>query len=185
MGAIYLIDGYNLLHAMGVLSGRVGPGGLEKARERLLGLLAGGFGDEAGSVTVVFDAAKAPPHAPAEQKFRGVHVRFAVRQEEADDLIELLLREDSAPRRVTLVSDDHRLQQAARRRACRVQGCEDFREWLDRHRRDRERPPGAVSEKRERLTEAEMRSWLDEFAGLADDPQFKELFDPFPFEEDG
>jgi predicted RNA-binding protein with PIN domain len=185
MGAIYLIDGYNLLHAMGVLSGRVGPHGLEKARARLLGLLAGGFADEAGAVTVIFDAANAPPHVPAEQSFRGVHVRFAVRQDEADDLIELLLRQDSAPRRVTLVSDDRRLQQAARRRSCQVQGCDEFLEWLDRHRRDRTPPQAAAPEKRERLTEAEMRSWLDEFADLADDPQFKELFDPFPFEEDG
>jgi predicted RNA-binding protein with PIN domain len=185
MSAIYLIDGYNLLHAMGALSGRVGPHGLEKARARLLGLLAGGFGDEAGSVTVVFDAANAPPHAPAEQSFRGVQVRFAVRHEEADDLIELLLRHESAPQRVTLVSDDHRLQQAARRRACRVQGCGEFLEWLDRHRRDRQRPLAAAPEKRDRLSEAEMQSWLEEFADLADDPQFKELFEPFPFEEGG
>lgn len=185
MGASYLIDGYNLLHAMGVLCGPVGPGGLEKARLRLLGLLAGGFGDEARSVTVVFDAARAPPHADAEQSFRGVQVRFAVRQEEADDLIELLLEEDSAPRRVTLISDDHRLQRAARRRACRVQGCDDFLEWLDRHRRDGKPRPAEEPEKRDKLTEAEMQNWLAEFADLADHPDFKELFDPFDFEKDG
>jgi predicted RNA-binding protein with PIN domain len=185
MGASYLIDGYNLLHAMGVLCGPVGPGELAKARGRLLGLLAGGFGDAAGSVTVVFDAAHAPPHAAAEQSFRGVHVRFAVRQDEADDLIELLLEEDSAPWNVTLVSDDHRLQRAARRRACQVQGCEEFLEWLDRHRRDRERRPAEPPEKRGRLTEAELQSWLAEFADLADHPDFKELFEPFDFEKDG
>ena len=33
----YLIDGYNLLYAMGVIHGRLGPAGLEKARLRLLG----------------------------------------------------------------------------------------------------------------------------------------------------
>ena len=54
---LYLIDGYNLLHAMGVLRGRVGPTGLEKARRRLLGLLHGSYGDESCRVTVVFDAA--------------------------------------------------------------------------------------------------------------------------------
>ncbi len=185
MSATYLIDGYNLLHAMGVLNGPVGPGGLEKARVRLLGLLAGGFGDAAGSVTVVFDAAHAPPHALAEQEFRGVHVRFAVREAEADDLIERLLQEDSAPQRVTLVSDDHRLQQAARRRACQVQGCDTFLEWLDRHRCDRTSQHAEPPEKRERLTEAEIRRWLDEFADLADTAEFRELFEPFEFEKDG
>jgi len=37
----YLIDGFNLLHGIGVLRARVGPQGLEKARLRLLGLLYG------------------------------------------------------------------------------------------------------------------------------------------------
>ena len=58
----YLIDGYNLLHAMGVLRGKVGPQGLEKARLRLLGLLRGVYGKDAGAVTVVNvdDIAKIP-----------------------------------------------------------------------------------------------------------------------------
>ena len=57
MSATYLIDGYNLLYAMGVLGGPVGPHGLEKARLRLLGLLHGSFAEESFTVTVVFDAA--------------------------------------------------------------------------------------------------------------------------------
>ena len=59
MSATYVIDGYNLLHAMGLLGGRAGPHGLEKARGQLVGLLRGGFGGQAGAVTVVFDAANA------------------------------------------------------------------------------------------------------------------------------
>src|SRR5262245_54622478 len=63
----FLIDGYNLLHAMGVLHGRVGPTGLEKARGRLLGLLRGAYAEqEHDHVTVIFDAAKAPPGADPE-----------------------------------------------------------------------------------------------------------------------
>ena len=61
MSTVFLIDGYNLLHAMGVLHGRVGPTGLQKARLRLLGLLHGAHGEASSAVTVVFDAAHAPP----------------------------------------------------------------------------------------------------------------------------
>ncbi len=183
MAASYLIDGYNLLHVMGVLGGRLGPAGLERARQRLLGLLAGGFGDEAGAVTVVFDSTTPPRGVPAEQVYRGVQVRFAVKQPEADDLIEELIRRCSAPRQLTLVSDDHRLQQAARRRDCQVQGCEGFLTWLGRHRRERTRRATATPEKRERPTSAEAQRWLAEFADLADDPDFKCLFEPFRFEE--
>src|SRR5262249_16598580 len=110
----YLIDGYNLLYALGVLHDRMGPTGLRKARLRPLGLLRAALGpDEASAVTVVFDAAKAPPGVSAEEDYGGIHVRFAVHQEEADDLIEELIRHDSAPRNLTVVSNDHRIQQAA------------------------------------------------------------------------
>ncbi|MCI0458590.1 MAG: NYN domain-containing protein [Gemmataceae bacterium] len=181
MAATYLIDGYNLLYSMGILQGRVGPNGLEKARQRLLGLLAGAFGADASSVTVVFDAAGAPPGAPEALEYRGVQVRFAVRHDEADDLIELLIEQSSAPRQLTVVSDDNRLQQAARRRACQVQGCELFLDWLDGQRRPTPRPP-VSPEKVEHLSESERKHWLTEFADLADDPDFKSLFEPFPFE---
>ena len=113
----------------------------------------------------------------------GLQVRFAVRQDEADDLIEELLRRESAPRRLILVSDDHRLQQAARRRECQVQGCDEFLDWLDRRGRPEEGPPEARPEKRERLSPGETQRWLNEFADLADDPGFKELFEPYHFEE--
>jgi predicted RNA-binding protein with PIN domain len=181
----YLIDGYNLLYALGVLHDRMGPTGLRKARQRLLGLLRAALGpDEAPAVTVVFDAARPPPGASAEEDFGGIHVRFAVHQEEADDLIEELIRHDSAPRNLTVVSNDHRIQQAARRRHCIVVKCEDYLDWLNRHRRQlRQRPP-EEGEKQEKLSEAETRRWLDEFAGLADDPDLKELFGYYDFGEE-
>src|SRR5438477_11517341 len=109
----YLIDGYNLLHAMGLLGGRVGPTGLEKARLGLMGLLRAVYGEQAATVTVVFDAAHAPPGTPEAEDYQGIHVRFAVRQEQADDLIEALIHRESSPRQLTVVSDDHRIQRAA------------------------------------------------------------------------
>src|SRR5437660_6033331 len=87
----YLIDGYNLLHHVGLLHGRVGPAGLEKARRALLGHLGGRFGAGADAVTVVFDARRAPPTAADTLDFDGIHVQFS-RSEEADDVIERLIR---------------------------------------------------------------------------------------------
>jgi uncharacterized protein len=183
---LYLIDGYNLLHALGVLHGRKGPDALQRARLRLLGTLHGGFGDQASQVTVVFDAANAPPGATEVQDYRGMHVRFAVHQEQADDLIELLIRRASAPRQLTVVSDDHRIQQAARRRHCVAQGCGDFMDWLEQRRRPRAPAPAKEPPaKPQGSSEAETQHWLEEFADLEDSPEMKELFDPFGFEEGG
>lgn len=175
----FLIDGYNLLYAMGVIRNRAGPTGLQKARRRLLGLLSGAYGDEASEATVVFDAAGAPAGAAEEEDYQGIHVLYAIHQDEADDLIEALIQHHSAPRRLTVVSDDHRIQQAARRRHCPVLGCGDYLEWLDRHRRERNQPPPETETKPERLSEQETQRWLREFQDLADDPALKEVFGPF------
>jgi hypothetical protein len=178
----YLIDGYNLLHAMGAMRSRMGPAGLERARGRLLGLLRGALGEEAHHVTVVFDAAHAPPGAAPQQEHHGIHVRFASREGEADDLIEELIRQASAPKQLAVVSDDHRLQKAAQRRRCTVLGCDAFLHSLQRRRRPTPRAPGEAA-KPEGVSRRETQHWLKEFADLADDPAVKELFDPFDFDE--
>jgi predicted RNA-binding protein with PIN domain len=179
-----VIDGYNLLHAMGILGGRTGPMVLRKARLGLLGLLRSAYGDEASTVTVVFDAADAPPGVPAEQEYKGIHIRFAVHQEEADDLIEALIRQDSAPRQLTVVSDDHRIQKAARRRRCTLLGCTEYLEWLDKHRRERRQPPSREPVKPEVVSRDEAQHWLQEFADLQNDPKLRELSDPWEWEEE-
>jgi predicted RNA-binding protein with PIN domain len=176
----YLIDGYNLLHAMGVLRGRAGPQGLEKARQRLLGLLLGALGAEASNATVVFDAAGAPAGIKDEQEYQGIHVRFAVHQEQADDLIEELIQRSSAPKQLTVVSDDHRLQQAARRRHCPVLGCLDFVEELERIRR-RHKTKSVKQTEKEVASKKDVERWLQAFADLDHEPEMKELFGAFDF----
>jgi hypothetical protein len=177
----YLIDGYNLLHATGCLLGKVGPGGLEKARRGLLDRLHDRFGVEAERVTVVFDASGAPPGAVAEQEYHGVRVCFAV-NEEADDAIEDLIRRDSTPRRLTVVSDDNRLRSAARRRDCPVLGCLDFLDELARVPRPNSPDP---SPRPDGVSGPEAARWLDEFTGKDGDPSFREWRRLNDFTDDG
>jgi predicted RNA-binding protein with PIN domain len=181
----YLIDGYNLLYAMGVMPARAGPGGLARARLRLLGMLHGVFGADSGKVTVVFDAARAPPGAAEQETAQGIHVRYAHREPAADDLIEDLIRHESVPRQLAVVSDDHRLQQAARRRQCTPLGCLDFLDELARRRRLQRQRPGQPAEKTTAADEEETRHWLSAFGDLEADPDWKELCDPYGFGEGG
>jgi predicted RNA-binding protein with PIN domain len=164
----YLIDGYNLLHAMGLLCGKVGPHGLEKARLALLGRLCGDRGDNANAVTVVFDASRAPSGAASEVDYRGIHVRYAL-DAEADEVIETLIQRESSPRQLTVVSDDHRIQQAGRRRRCHVRGCLDFLEEMER--RPRKPAPPEAAAKPESISSAEAQHWLHEFAHLVNDKE--------------
>lgn len=184
----YLIDGYNLLHALGALKNRAGPGGLEQSRLRLLGLLRGAYGDAAGEVTVVFDAAGARSGAASAFDYHGIHVRFAVAEGQADDLIEELILRSAAPRQLHVVSDDRRLQQAAQRRQCLAVGCLDFLEQLDRRRHRPDRPRRSArtrpTEKTAPLAPQELQGWLDEFSHLEEDPALEEFFRPYGFEDE-
>ena len=177
----YLIDGYNLLHQVGLLSGRVGPAKLEKARRALLGHLSGRLGAEAANVTVVFDALRAPPGIDDVLEYQGIHVLFS-RYEIADDLIEELIRRTSAPKLLTVVSNDRRIRAAARRRHCPVAECVDF--WTALCQRKPEPESAADGEpKRERVSRGEAEEWMKEFEDLDDDPDFKELFNPYDFDD--
>src|SRR5258708_7878950 len=82
----------------------VGAEGVEPARGRLLESLQALFGDRASPVSVVFDPARAPKSPPAEEYDRGLHIYYALR-EEADDLIEELIRREAMPQSLAVVSD--------------------------------------------------------------------------------
>jgi predicted RNA-binding protein with PIN domain len=178
---LYLIDGYNLMYALGLVSKNMPPAGLEKARQSLLGRLAGAFGDEAQNVTVIFDAAHPPPGVAPEQDYKGIQIRFAVATATADELIEVLIRRASAPKHLTVVSDDHRIQNAGRRRRCVVNGCGDFLQALER-RREQPLPPKQEETKPVESAQADKESWLKEFADL--DDELKALSEPTEFFEE-
>ena len=106
-----VIDGYNLLEASGIVGGGRGPGGFERTRLALLDFLADSLdGRQLAGTVVVFDARAAPPGLPRQAEHRGIRVRFADRNSDADQEIERLIAEHTSPRRLTVVSSDHRLQ---------------------------------------------------------------------------
>lgn len=116
-----LIDGYNLMYAASIVGPGQGPDGLRRARHALLNWIAAVVApSELPRTTVVFDAANAPRGLPREFVHRGVMARFASAYADADALLEELIQRDSAPRQLTVVSSDHRLHRAARRRRARA-----------------------------------------------------------------
>ena len=172
-----LIDGYNLLHAAGLARRSYGPGDLERARLALLRLIAGQMTDDQRQrTTFVFDAKDPPPTADRYATFALMLVLYAHEDEEADDMIERLIAAHSAPRSLIVVSGDHRLHKAARRRKATAIDSETFLDECARHvycrrspRAEPELKPGAES------TPAEIAELLAVFAvdvhELADDPE--------------
>lgn len=128
MARVFLIiDGYNLLHAAGLARARYGPRDLERCRQRLLTQLQSRLSAAAAAAcTIVFDALEAPDQTDREYQHGQLQVVFAPAGSDADSEIERRLQAHSAPRQVLIVSSDHRLHRAARRRRARCVDSEEF-----------------------------------------------------------
>ena len=133
---------------------------LESSRETLLDWLGEVLSDaERQRTTIVFDAREAPPGLPRSARKHGMRIRFAPRGCEADELLEELIRDHSAPRSLIVVSSDHRVHRAARRRRATAV---DSDQWVAdvRHLSTRERP---APDHHDGPDHDELRTWLDEF----------------------
>ncbi|HEY4309955.1 MAG TPA: NYN domain-containing protein [Pirellulales bacterium] len=165
-----IIDGYNLMHAAGIIAPGVGPGSLERSRLALLNFVVESLEPAAlAATTVVFDARQAPPGLPREMVYRGITVRFAAGYESADELIEHLIQKHSAPRRLTVVSSDHRLHRAARRRKAQPIDSDRWYEQVLAKRNERHRnAKPKVRKPPTPLARSEVEYWLSQFT---DEPQ--------------
>ena len=133
-----LIDGYNLVSpgtSRPPVDGRSatrrhGSGGdqwLRDQRMKLLRWLDAMPQAVRDRTCVVFDAKNPPAGVSDRGVHRGIRVRFAVGYDEADDLIEEMIRNHHSAAQLMVVSSDHRLQTAASRRGAESM---DADEWL-------------------------------------------------------
>jgi predicted RNA-binding protein with PIN domain len=178
-----LIDGYNLMFAMGLLGKRLGPDRFRKVRHRFLNDLADALGPlDSVQTTVVFDASAPPPELRRETSHKGVTVVFA-EGESADDRIERLIAAHSAPKTLTVVSSDNRIRRAASRRKAKALTTEDF--WSSLESRVRQRA-AATSNRAEPpaptpgVSPEESAYWLAEFRDLAVEPGVREALSSDP-----
>ena len=159
----YLIDGYNLMHAVGLARRGLAAGQLARARLRLLDWLAEAIKGRGVVVRVIFDAVAAPAPSP-ETDHRGVRVRFAFGHT-ADDEIESLLAVEPHPADVTVVSNDGRIREAGRRRGAAFRTCEEFVDWAIEPPGE---PPGSEPPEPEKpepdASPEEMDAWLAAFS---------------------
>lgn len=114
----YIIDGYNLIFQCGLQTRSATDDMLRKARQRMIHeILAGVSKAVAKRITIVFDAAERPLLAKGNaETISGMKIFYADQYDDADSMIEHLIAKHSVPRKLTVVSSDHRLHKAALRR---------------------------------------------------------------------
>ncbi|MEK6248950.1 MAG: NYN domain-containing protein [Planctomycetales bacterium] len=182
MARFLIIDGYNLINAVGLIPEGVGPGTLEQSRQALLNFLAETLaGETLTNTTVVFDAGEdAPKGLPREIRHRGIQVFFASNYDDADELIEELIQANSAPRRLTVVSSDHRLQRAARRRRAQAIDSDRWYSELIQQRHVKRTHPSRTEKPAQPQSEKEINYWLEKFQPGATDQDLQSDSNPFP-----
>lgn len=154
----FLIDGNNLFHALR-------KAGIDAGRGKICEMLAPlAVGKE--TVTVVFDGRRPRGWGVPEDTRQRVEILFSDAAT-ADDLILDRIEDNTAPKRLVVVSTDRRIRQAARRRRCRIVLSEDFIALLLAASEPAPPRPREPGEKYRGLTEEESQRWLEEF-GLGD-----------------
>ncbi len=181
---LWLIDGYNLMHAAGALGGaEIGREAFRRRRRRFVNELADALGpDRSRETTVVFDAKSPPADFDLEASYQGLTLLFALGDENADARIEMLIAGHSVPKSLTVVSSDRRVRRAATRRKAQCLTSDQFLDLLDRFRDDRRRVKAAGSPETNSVPARPATSsaddsayWLEQFRELEEAPEAREL----------
>lgn len=166
-----IIDGYNLLYAAGLVSSIHGDGSFEADRVALLNALLSVIEpSELRQTVVVFDSAKAPPGLPRVFNYGEITVRFASGYTDADEMIEELIRDHHAPRRLTVVSSDHRVQRAAKRRKAKAIDSDSWfrlmRQTRTRRQQQEAQKPPPAKRPAAAVPSSDVAQWLKFFGDI-------------------
>ncbi len=154
-----IIDGHNLLHTVRKTDEElqsISDIQLCQVISRYLKLIR-----EKGEI--VFDGT-GPKDKSGFDNIANLEVLFVGRATDADTVIEHKIRLNTAPKRLTIVSSDHRLRKAAQARKATTLKSEAF--WAGLQKQfSRKKKPKEPAEKRRGLNESETKLWM-QFFGL-------------------
>jgi predicted RNA-binding protein with PIN domain len=155
---VLLIDGYNLLHAV--------QGILEQSTEitdvQLCRIIGEYLYRSKGKGSIIFDGI-GPKDKSGFNNLFNLEVVFSGTNREADDVIEKLILQNTAPKNLSVISSDRRLKDAAKKRKANAVDCVDF--WLDmlKQLEKKQKQQAEPKEKYLGLSDAETEYWLKEF----------------------
>lgn len=110
-----LIDGYNLLYALGLIQpGDQTKRGLEKARDKLIESIAKQLPSAVRrSTCIIFDSADAPKNLPDALVKHEIRIYFSREWLSADEMLQAWISEHSSPKNLVVISSDHAVQRRA------------------------------------------------------------------------
>jgi predicted RNA-binding protein with PIN domain len=155
-----LIDGYNLLRAVQNFSDEHAT-----ITDVQLCLVLGEYLPRVKKKgKIIFDGT-GPRDKTAFKNIKNLEVLFSGSSHEADDIIEKLVLENTAPKRLVVVSSDRRIKTAAKKRKSTAINSMDFWEEVIKQLEKKRRKP-EPREKFSGISKYETELWLKEFGLL-------------------
>ncbi len=176
-----LIDGYNVLFQSQLVGRGRGRDWLVAARGRLLQLLGSRLTlVELSTTQVIFDAPEYGQAPPGLTYPSGLMLCYSVDHDEADDMLEEIIRQHPTPKQLRVVSSDQRIRRCARAQRANSVDAEQFLAELERRPHQATSLPVATEARgpaedlsahlshssagnSELLSAAEVEYWLDKF----------------------
>lgn len=154
-----LIDGYNLYHfARSVYI----DDGIDLALTAFVSIIDEWTRRSRQKVTLIFDGSIPPALRQSSASLGSVALEFSGPGSDADSVIERHILTYSAPKLLTIVSSDHRIQKAGRRRHCKILGSDEF--WAKMAKKLTAKPPAPEPrQKQSGLFSHEVNYWMKIF----------------------
>jgi predicted RNA-binding protein with PIN domain len=153
-----LIDGYNLLHSVRSLLDQ----SAEITDDQLCRVIGEYLYRTKGKGSIIFDGT-GPKDKSVFNNLFNLEVVFSGPNREADDVIEKLIQQNTAPRNLSVISSDRRIKQAAEKRKATPVDCVDFWMKVLKQIEKKQKQQAEPQEKFIGLTNAETEYWLREF----------------------
>jgi hypothetical protein len=153
----FIIDGYNLLHSIQKSDEHFAGSG-DVLMCKVLNTFLRRNGEKG---QIIFDGI-GPPEKSGFENLSNLEVIFSGPRIEADEVVEDKIKTSSAPKGLTIVSDDRRLRAAAKKSRAASIKCQAF--WRSVLEQTKSKPsPKEPREKRFGITEGETEQWLEFF----------------------
>ena len=153
-----IIDGHNLLHSIHKEDRESEPAS-DVWLCRIIGRYLNQINEKG---EIVFDGS-GPRDKSGFDNISNLEILFAGISSDADTVIEDKIKANTAPKRLTIVSSDRRLRDAARKRKATVVKSQVFWDNLCRQLARNKKTPAEPTGKRHGLSEGETEQWLKIF----------------------
>ena len=161
---LFLIDGYNLWWNTGEFGPDNDDGTLQGARDSLIHWLVTTLPTNLREKTVlVFDAKNPPPNRGFLFNHSGLTVHFAVGYPDADTLMEEYILIHHAPRNLTVVTSDHRIQRAAKRKRATATDADHWARQIQHQFQDTDDEQTNNTKPNPALSDHEVIGWMKGF----------------------